>query len=168
MGELKNKAIKILEYLSKVKEKKCIKILEIFLKDKDRKLLGIDRYEKGDKYWESLHATLDFLNIDKKYRYTSKFLFNKFPNKKENTITRLRKLHDKKYIYCHIPNFENEKEIESISVISLGKEFIQNYKIEKNNNRKKFFIKSIVVPIVIAILTKSILWIIKNILTTKK
>ena len=53
-------------------------------------------------------------------------------------------------------------------MISLGKEFIQNYKIEKNNNRKKFFIKSIVVPIVIAILTKSILWIIKNILTTKK
>ena len=70
MGELKNKDIKILEYLSKVKEKKCIKILEIFLKDKDRKLLGIDRYEKGDKYWESLHATLDFLNIDKKYRYS--------------------------------------------------------------------------------------------------
>ena len=102
----------ILEYLSKVKEKKYIKILEYFFKDKDKKLLGIDRYEKGDKYWEPVHAKLDSLNIDKKYRYTSKFLFNKFPNKKENTITRLRKLHDKTYIYCHIPNFENEKEIE--------------------------------------------------------
>ena len=168
MGELENKDIKILEYLSKVKEKKYIKILEYFFKDKDKKLLGIDRYEKGDKYWEPVHVKLDSLNIDKKYRYTSKFLFNKFPNKKENTITRLRKLHDKNYIYCHIPNFENEKEIESISITPLGKEFIQNYKIEKNNNRKKFLIRDIGAPIVTTILTNGILWIIKNILITKK
>ncbi len=142
-------------------EKRDVEILKYLSKLKGKELLGDDRYKTGDNYWETLNATFKFHHIEKENVHLAEKVLKKFSSKGDDIVfeysmmLRLQELNLKKYICCHVPNFEGIQEIEVIALTPKGEKYVQDYKDREREKTKEIinsFIKGVINSIVFQVI----------------